>query len=191
MDPVAKRQLINQRRTIFSGLIFLFVASGIAATVGMMAWSILAIPATGFAIYLVAVRKQIVQEQLKARRLNTLQKIMTAEIKLDPTVRISLGAQPQVHDHWIPLEEREDPSGVVVIPKDRTGWNPISIPRPTYATAPKAITPKRIIDLTVPGQWSAEQELLNQLKITEREDLFDQTLLEEAAQPHVIDSEAI
>ena len=191
MDPVAKRSLINQRRTIFSGLIFLFVASGIAASVGMMAWSILAIPASAFAIYVVAVRRQIVTEQLKARRLNTLQKIMTAEIKLDPTVRISLGAQTTSYDHWIPLEEREDPSGVVVIPKDRTSWNPVSVPKPTYATAPKAITPKRIIDLTVPGQWSAEQELLKQLKVTEREDLFDQTLFEEAAQPHTINTEAI
>ena len=159
--------------------------------VGMMAWSILAIPASAFAIYVVAVRRQIVTEQLKARRLNTLQKIMTAEIKLDPTVRISLGAQTTSYDHWIPLEEREDPSGVVVIPKDRTSWNPVSVPKPTYATAPKAITPKRIIDLTVPGQWSAEQELLKQLKVTEREDLFDQTLLEEAAQPHTINTEAI
>jgi hypothetical protein len=162
----------------------------VAATIGMMAWSILAIPVTGLAIYIVAVRRQIVSQQIKARRLNTLQKIMTAEIKLDPTVRISLNAQAEKTEHWIPLAEREDPSDVVVIPKDRTSWNPITVPKPTYATAPKAITPKRVIDLTVPGQWSAEQELLNQLKVTQREDLFDQTLLEEAAEPH-IDSEAI
>jgi len=190
MDPAAKQQLINQRRTIFSGLIFLIAASAVAATIGMMAWSILAIPVTGLAIYIVAVRRQIVSQQIKARRLNTLQKIMTAEIKLDPTVRISLNSQAESTEHWIPLAEREDPSGVVVIPKDRTSWNPITVPKPTYATAPKAITPKRVIDLTVPGQWSAEQELLNQLKVTQREDLFDQTLLEEAAEPH-IDSEAI
>lgn len=190
MDPVAKRQLINQRRTIFSGLIFLFVASAIAASIGMLAWSILSIPASAFAIYVVAVRRQIVTEQLKARRLNTLQKIMTTEIKLDPSVRISLAPKSTSRDHWIPLEEREDPSGVVVIPKDRTSWNPVSVPKPTYTTAPKAITPKRVIDLTVPGQWSAEQELLKQLKVTEREDLFDQTLLEEAAEPH-FNSEAI
>ena len=190
MDPLAKRQLIQQRRTIFSALLFLLTASTAAALLGMMAWSILAIPASGLAIYIVAVRRQIAVEQLKARRLNTLQKIMTAEIKLDPTVRTSTNIQSASTEHWIPLAEREDPSGVVVIPKDRTSWNPISVPKPTYATAPKAITPKRVIDLTVPGQWSAEQELLNQLKVTQREDLFDQTLLEEAAEPH-IDSEAI
>jgi hypothetical protein len=118
---------------------------------------------------------------------------MTAEIKLDPEARISLRADALSTEHWIPLADREDPSGVVVIPKDRTGWSPISVPRPTYSTAAKAITPKRVIDLTVPGQWSAEQEILNQLNlpgVTKRETLFDQTLLEEAAEPHV-DSEAI
>jgi hypothetical protein len=190
MDPLAKRKLINQRRTIFSGLIFLIGASAVFAALRMMAWSMLAIPVTGLAIFVVAVRRQIVAEQLKARRLNTLHKIMTAEIKLDSTVRTSLGEQNGSIEHWIPLLERDDPSGVVVIPKDRSSWNPISIPKPTYATAPKAITPKRVIDLTVPGQWSAEQELLNQMKVTQRDDLFDQTLLEEAAQPH-LDSEAI
>jgi hypothetical protein len=193
MDPQQKRKVVAQRRTIFSGLTFLTLATGFAATLGMMAWSILAIPVSGFGIYLVAVRRQIVTAQIKARRLNTLEKIMTAEIKLDPTVRISLAATTHPAEHWIPLADREDPSGVVVLPKDRTSWNPVNVPKPTYATAPKAIVSKRVIDLTVPGQWSAEQELLNQLDLpgVRRSELFDQTLLEEAAQPHPIDSEAI
>lgn len=191
MDPLQKRKLLAQRRTIFTGLTFLTFASFVGALLGMMSWTILAIPASGFAIYVIAVRKQLVTADLKARRLSTLEKIMTAEIKLDPTVRISLGHQAQQNDHWIPLADREDPAGVVVIPKDEKGWNPITLPKPTYATAPKAITPKRVIDLTVPGQWSAEQELLNQLNLPQREELFDQTLREEAAAPHNLDSEAI
>ena len=193
MDPKEKRRVVAQRRTIFSGLTFLTVASAIAATLGMMAWSILAIPVSGFGIYLVAVRRQIVTAQIKARRLNTLEKIMTAEIKLDPSVRISLAPQANSSEHWIPLADRDDPSGVVVLPKDRASWNPVNVPKPTYTTAPKAIVSKRVIDLTVPGQWSAEQELLNQLDLpgVKRSELFDQTLLEEAAQPHTIDSEAI
>jgi len=191
MDPSQKRKLLAQRRTIFTFLTFLTVASFFGAIVGMLSWTILAIPFSGFAIYVIAVRKQLVTAQLKARRLSTLEKIMTAEIKLDPSVRISLGAQERTTDHWIPLEEREDPAGVVVIPKSEAGWSPITLPKPTYATAPKAITPKRVIDLTVPGQWTAEQELLNQLQVPQREELFEQTLLEEAAQPHNLDSEAI
>jgi len=191
MDPSQKRKLLAQRRTIFTFLSFLTVASFFGAIVGMLSWTILAIPFSGFAIYVIAVRKQLVTAQLKARRLSTLEKIMTAEIKLDPSVRISLSAQERTTDHWIPLAEREDPAGVVVIPKSESGWNPITLPKPTYATAPKAITPKRVIDLTVPGQWTAEQELLNQLQLPQREELFEQTLLEEAAQPHNLDSEAI
>ena len=194
MDPSDKRRLVNQRRSIFSALTFLTLASCVAASVGMMAWSILAIPVSGFALYIIAVRRQIITTELKAHRLNTLQKIMTAELKVDPSVRMRLSAQPDTAQHWIPMqnrEDREDPSGVVVIPKDRAGWKPTSIPRPTYATAPKAITPKRTIDLTVPGQWSAEQELLNQLLVTNRDELFDQDLLDEAARPHNIESEAI
>jgi hypothetical protein len=194
MDPSDKRKLLAQRRTIFTFITFLTIASIVGATLGMMAWSILAVPASGFAIFIITVRKQIVTAELKARRLSTLEKIMTAEIKLDPAARISLNPhapQANLADHWIPLEVRDDPAGVVVIPKDESGWSPITLPRPTYATAPKAITPKRVIDLTVPGQWSAEQELLNQLKVPERTESFEQTLLEEAAQPHTLDSEAI
>ena len=101
MDPMQKSKIIAQRRTIFSGLTFLFIASGIAATLGMMAWSILAIPVSGFAIFIVAVRRQLVTAELKAQRLDTLQKIMTAEIKLDPEARISLRADAQSTEHWI------------------------------------------------------------------------------------------
>ena len=74
-------------------------------------------------------------------------------------------------------------SGVVVVPKDRVGWEPVSVPRPTYVTAAKAITPKRVIDLTVPGQWSAEQELINGLARS-GDQLFDQELEENAATTH-------
>ena len=59
-------------------------------------------------------------------------------------------------------------------------WRPIEVPKPTYAMAPKAIISKRVIDLTVPGQWSAEQELLNSMNIPSRDGLFDQELAEQA-----------
>ena len=71
---------------------------------------------------------------------------------------------------------------MVVIPKDRSGWQPVNVPRPTYATAAKAVVPKRVIDLTVPGLWSEEQEILQSLSIPTRDDLFDQELEEAAAQ---------
>ncbi len=184
-DPVNNRKLVSQRRAIFASLIALFAATIFTSLLNLMSWSISAIPATGIAIYLVAVRRQLVQAKIKARRLNTLQTIMTAEIKIEQSPRISRNSSEvldaRVGEHWIPLADREDPSGVVVLPKDRSGWNPITVPRPTYVNAPKAITPKRIIDLTVPGQWQEEQELLSQLQTPSREDLFDQELAEQAA----------
>jgi hypothetical protein len=69
-----------------------------------------------------------------------------------------------------------------VIPKERSSWQPVNVPKPTYVTAAKAITPKRVIDLTVPGQWTAEQEMLEELALPKRTDFFDQELEEAAAQ---------
>ena len=57
---------------------------------------------------------------------------------------------------------------------------------PTYVTAPKAVTPKRVIDLTVPGAWSAEQERLASAALSAvapaRDEVFDQLLAEEAVE---------
>jgi hypothetical protein len=71
-----------------------------------------------------------------------------------------------------------------MVSKEDRAWSPIAVPRPTYATAPKAVRSKRIVDLTDPGQWSAEQEREEALALPRRDDLFDQELLEEAAVEH-------
>lgn len=34
-------------------------------------------------------------------------------------------------------------------------WNPNPLPLPTYVTAPKAVRPIKVIDLTTPGAWSS------------------------------------
>ena len=51
-------------------------------------------------------------------------------------------------------------------------------------TAPKAIIPKRVIDLTVPGAWSDEQERLEREALAaaspSRDQIFDQQLADEA-----------
>ncbi len=177
-DPIKKRKKLAQRRAIFTGLTALFAGSLAIALLGFIAWSMMLIPASGFAIYFVNVRRQIVAAQLKARRLKALEKVTTAPVRVSPLT--TLDAQTK-NDHWIPLEDRNELSGVVVIPKDRAGWQPVSVPKPTYVTAAKAITPKRVIDLTVPGVWSAEQEMLEELSLPQRNDLFDQELEEAAA----------
>jgi len=180
-DPAKKRKKIAQRRAIFSALASLLLGSSVIAALGFIAWSMLLIPISGLSIYLVNVRRQIVASQLKARRLKALEKVTTAPVRVSPMVALDSQTPRNSHDHWIPLEERQELSGVVVIPKDRAGWQPVSVPKPTYVTAAKAITPKRVIDLTVPGLWSAEQEMLEELSLPKRSDLFDQELEEAAA----------
>lgn len=180
-DPAKKRKKIAQRRAIFSALASLLLGSSVIAALGFIAWSMLLIPISGLSIYLVNVRRQIVASQLKARRLKALEKVTTAPVRVSPMVSLDTQSQNISNDHWIPLEDRQELSGVVVIPKDRAGWQPINVPKPTYVTAAKAITPKRIIDLTVPGVWSAEQEMLEELSLPKRSDLFDQELEEAAA----------
>jgi hypothetical protein len=64
---------------------------------------------------------------------------------------------------------------VVVVPKDRKGWQPTKVPKPVYTTAAKAVPSKRIIDLTTTGQWSAEQERVKALSGRD-DDFFDQEI---------------
>ena len=57
---------------------------------------------------------------------------------------------------------------------------------PTYVSAPKAVAPKRIIDLTEPGKWSEEQEALEIAALNaaapSRDEIFDQQLADVAVE---------
>ena len=92
----------------------------------------------------------------------------------------------EVLEHWIPLSERvekveQELSGITLLPKGSASahheWTPQEVPTPTYVSAPKAVTAKRIIDLTIPGAWSEEQAKLNS-EVNEvsphRDQVFDQ-----------------
>jgi hypothetical protein len=191
VDPEKKIKILRQRRALLGGLaLFLLITTAIVAF-GYLPLSTLLIPLTSFFIGIVHVRRQVVAAHVKKRRLRALAIISTAEIKLDPTVRIDLsGRENRVaqtraqHDHWIPLHDREENSTVTVIPQEDRAWFPVAIPKPTYVTAPKAVRSKRVIDLTASGQWSAEQEQAEALALTTRDDLFDQELMQEAAVEH-------
>jgi DNA-binding TFAR19-related protein (PDSD5 family) len=92
-------------------------------------------------------------------------------------------------EHWVPFAEREL-SGVTILPKGtaaaRMQWEPNEVPLPTYVNAPKAIQPKRVIDLTEPGKWSDEQEALERAALAaaapSRDEIFDQQLADEAVE---------
>lgn len=189
-DPVnqeEKLKTLRKRRLVLASLSLV-----LAITVGGILLNYIPavgglIPVTALAIYIINVRRQVVTAHIKKRRLEALASITAVEIKVDPTARIDLSERPKrasesILEQWVPLRERELSSSITIIrDESERSWSPVAVPRPTYATAPKAITPKRTIDLTTPGKWSAEQERQSALEIPTQDELFDQELAEQAA----------
>jgi len=168
-----------KRRMIFGSIVSLLTISLIYAGVGFLDWTTTLVPATALLIYLVNVRKQVVASQLKVRRLRALEKITNS--KIPTTVIPEPVKEKSSNEHWVPFSERSEITGVVVVPKDRKGWQPTQLPKPVYTSAAKAIPSKRIIDLTTTGQWSAEQERIKALSGRD-DDLFDQAILADTAE---------
>ena len=179
-----KDKIFLKRRLIFGSLISLYALSVTSAVVGSLDWVTTFVPLTGILIYFVNVRKQVVASQIKARRLKALERITNS--KIPTTVIPERVKEKSSNEFWIPFADREEITGVVVVPKDRKGWQPTTIPKPIYTTAAKAIPSKRIIDLTTTGQWSAEQELIKALSGRD-DDFFDQeTVIETNEEAKVV-----
>ena len=169
-----QNKIFLQRRLIFGSLFSLYLLSLICAAVGFLALTTTLVPLSATLIYFVNVRKQVVASQLKSRRLKAITKITNT--KIPTTVIPGQVKEKGSNEHWVPFSEREEITGVVVVPKDRKGWQPTQIPKPVYTTSAKAIPSKRIIDLTTTGQWSAEQEQIKALSGRD-DDFFDQASL--------------
>ena len=187
INPDEKLKTLRLRRRVLTALIVVSLGTVAVVAVGYIPTISILIPVTALAIYSIHVRRQVVAAQIKKRRLAALATITAVEIKVDPTVRIDLSRRElsqgeAVLEQWVPLRERSSTSSITIIEKsEERSWSPIAVPKPKYATAPKAITPKRTIDLTTPGKWSAEQERQSALEIPARDELFDQELAEQAA----------
>jgi hypothetical protein len=174
---IDKSRVIFQRKLIFGSLFSLYLLSFVSALFGLLAWSTTFVPLTGFFIYLAHVRKQVVASQAKIRRIKAMEKIANAKLPTPLSAESSEEPKPST-EHWVPFADRTEITGVVVIPKDRTGWQPTQLPKPTYASAPKAIPTKRIIDLTSPGEWTAQQEQVSAIPDS-RDQVFDQVAEEQ------------
>ena len=169
-----QNKIFLQRRLIFGSLFSLYLLSLISAGIGFLSFTTTLVPLSATLIYFVNVRKQVVASQLKSRRLKAIAKITNT--KIPTTVIPEQVKEKSSNEHWIPFSEREEITVVVVVPKDRKGWQPTQIPKPVYTTSAKAIPSKRIIDLTSTGQWSAEQERIKALSGRD-DDFFDQASL--------------
>jgi hypothetical protein len=145
-----------------------------------------AIPAVGLLGFIVHVRRKSMADRLQRRRITQLHQ---SSLGVSPTNLSQVFTPKESRDHWVPLAEREI-SGVVILPKGsaelRNSWQPSKVPLPTYVSAPKAVISKRIIDLTIPGAWSEEQERLANEALSAvaptRDEVFDQQLAEEAVE---------
>lgn len=179
-------QILLRRR-----IVFLLLVAGLLLTLSQslfnnLSFTFLLIPVTGLVIYVAHVRRQSVAERLQLRRVNQLHR-STAGVSATNLSRVFTPKENR--DHWVPLEEREL-TGVVILPKGtsqvRNTWQPQDVPVPTYVYAPKAVASSRIIDLTIPGAWSEEQERLAQEALSAAaptpDEVFDQQLADEAVE---------
>lgn len=180
-----KSQSLMRRRIYFLLITFTLIATTVGATLNLLHWVYIAIPVSGFVVYLAHTRRSINRDRIQRRRIEGLQRSTqgVSHINLSEVV-----APKHDQELWVPLAEREI-TGVVLLPQGsaatRNTWMPNTIPAPTYVNAPKAVTPRRVIDLTIPGAWSEEQERLEREALAaaapSADEVFDQQLAEEAA----------
>ena len=182
--PYKKSQTLMRRRIIFLLIFATFVVASIGAIMGALSWLAIAIPVSGFVVYLAHTRQTINKERIQRHRIEGLQR-STGVSHVNLSEVLAPKHEPEL---WTPLAEREI-TGIVLLPQGsaatRNTWTPNTIPAPTYVNAPKAVTPRRVIDLTTPGQWSEDQERLAREALAaaapSADEVFDQQLAEEAA----------
>ncbi len=179
-------QVLLRRRIVFSLLILGLLATILETAFNSISPIYSGIPVIGLVGYVAHVRRQSVADRLQRRRVTQLHR-STAGVS--PMNLSQVLTPKESREHWVPLADREI-SGVVILPKGsaelRNSWKPNNVPLPTYVSAPKAVVPKRVIDLTIPGAWSEEQErLANEALLAAaptRDEVFDQQLAEEAVE---------
>jgi hypothetical protein len=187
LDREAKiAQLLMRRRIMFFVLTGSLTTTLVGGFMNTMPFIYSLVPATGILIYVASVRRQTIADKIQYRRIQQLHR-RTAGVSATNLAEVVTPKSSQ--EHWIPLSEREL-KGVVLLPKGtaaiRHTWEPAEVPAPTYVSAPKAIIPKRVIDLTIPGAWSEEQERLEREALAaaspSRDEIFDQQLADEAVE---------
>lgn len=178
------------RRIVFSSLALLLILTSVLSLVGLLSPIVMLLPVSGISLYIAHVRRQ-----MQAMRSAIRQQRIISQHNQKPTstnyaellARSKVVREKnEVLEHWIPLAERiekveQELSGITLLPKGSASahhkWTPQEVPTPTYVSAPKAVTAKRIIDLTIPGAWSEEQAKLNS-EVSEvsphRDQVFDQ-----------------
>jgi hypothetical protein len=187
VDRVARvAQQLLRRRIIFSIITFSLIATLVGAVMQTLVATSILIPLSALIIYIAFVRRQENASAIQHRRMDQIHRRTEG---VSHTNLSEVLTAKNSSDHWVPFAEREV-SGVTLLPKGtaaaRSEWKPNEVPIPTYLSAPKAVAPKRTIDLTEPGRWSEEQERLEREALAaaapSRDEIFDQQLADEAVE---------
>ncbi len=180
-------QQLMRNRIIFSVIFISTCATLLGVIMGTVVATSLLIPAVGTVLYIAHVRRQARLNAIQHKRMDSIHRRTEGVSHTNLSQVISPATSTP--EHWVPFADREI-TGVTILPKGsaqaRAEWQPSQVPLPTYVTAPKAIIPKRIIDLTEPGRWSDEQEQLEREALAaaapSRDEIFDQQIADEAAE---------
>jgi len=107
----------------------------------------------------------VVETKGRSRLWHTVPSAPHSEVVPDAPAPASAG-RPLVAEHLVterlaaalvepmPIDLPDQPTEILVTPEAGT-WQPAEFPLPTYVTAPKAVRPVRVIDLTAPGAWTS------------------------------------
>lgn len=179
-------QQLLRNRILFSIIFFTFIATSIGAIMGTIVATSVLLPLLGGVLYVAHVRRQARIDAIQHKRMDLIHRRTegVSHTNLSPVI----SPRTTTPESWIPFADREL-SGVTLLPKGsaeaRAQWQPSEIPLPTYVTAPKAIIPKRVIDLTNVESWTYEQEKLEREALAAaapaRDEIYDQIVADEAA----------
>lgn len=180
-------QQLMRNRIIFSVIFISACATLLGVIMGTVVATSLLVPAVAAVLYIAHVRRQARINAIQHKRMDSIHRRTEGVSHTNLSEVIS--PSTTTPEHWVPFADREI-SGVTLLPKGtaqaRAEWQPSQVPLPTYVTAPKAIIPKRVIDLTEPGRWSEEQEQLEREALAaaapSRDEIFDQQIADEAAE---------
>lgn len=174
------------RRILFGSIALFALMDVLMVAVGLISPIVLTIPLSAIALYVVHVRHQIATMREELARAIQLTEENPTNDNYSKLIARSKRASNSLIDYseeqWTPLAERftqseTDVHGIVILPKGSAStWQPNPIPAPLYSDASKAAPQRRIIDLTIPGAWSAAQEAAQSQGA---EEIFDQVKVEE------------
>jgi hypothetical protein len=154
--PRGTNDHLKRRRTILLGLALLLVVAASAFAFGVIGlWApLLAFALAGGYLALMTSSASAARREAEARRRQSQRERMREGVVEAPnawhdTVVLNRSAVSAEADLTIDVRRREDESA-------GTGWQPTSIPVPTYVTAPAASVLPREIDRRYDGAWDAQ-----------------------------------